>query len=212
MTIERRFLPQKTAAVETRADGDNKKIVGYAARFYNGTPETEFEMKPGVFERIMPQAFTEALAKDDVRALVNHDPSLILGRNTAGTLRMSVDRVGLRYEIDPPDTTAGRDARVSIERGDMTGSSFGFLVRSGGSKWRQAEGRSIRELHSVELLDVSVVTYPAYQASETGVGLRSQQEVAAIDAELAEWKSSRTADDTEKLRRDVAVRMAEIGD
>ena len=95
----------------------------------------------------------------------------MLGRCSAGTLRLSIDDVGLRYEIDPPDTQSGRDCVTSIERGDMTGSSFGFNVTS--QAWRDEsvddEQYSIREITGVELFDVSPVTYPAYEGTSTGV-------------------------------------------
>jgi len=123
----RRYTPARGAKVETRADG-NKVICGYAAVFYNSAdPGTQYELWPGNVERIMPTAFDRAIReKDDCRALVNHNPDLLLGRTSAGTLKLFADTVGLGYEIIPPNTQAAKDCIASIERGDMTGSSFGF--------------------------------------------------------------------------------------
>jgi HK97 family phage prohead protease len=93
-----------------------------------------------------------------------------MGRTTSGTLRLSVDDKGLRYEVDIPDTTAGRDLLVSLKRGDITQSSFAFIVEE--DSWDQGEKGAIRTIKKVSrLYDVSAVTYPAYE--EASVGLRS---------------------------------------
>ena len=90
--------------VECRqGDGSNGMISGYAAVFYDGTPETEFELWDGAVERVFPEAF-KAVGESDVMALFNHQPSLVLGRSGAKTLRLAVDKKGLRYEIDPGET------------------------------------------------------------------------------------------------------------
>merc|ERR1712167_189744 len=100
--------------------------------------------------------------RDDERALFNHNPDLILGRTIANTLNISVDEKGLRYEFDAPDTTIGNDLLVSLKRGDITQSSFGFIVEE--DSWdNDKEGKVIRTIEKVSrLLDVSPVTYPAY--------------------------------------------------
>ncbi|GAF69242.1 unnamed protein product, partial [marine sediment metagenome] len=147
-------------------------LVGYAAVFYRkGDPATEYELWDGVVERVMPGAFDRALReKDDVRGLFNHDRTLLLGRTSSGTMRLSVDQVGLKYAIDVPDTQAGRDVIIVAERGDLSGSSFSFLPDdSGGVLWREEEDGDIRELHSVKLYDVGPVTFPAYEGTTAGV-------------------------------------------
>ena len=103
-----------------------------------------------------------------MRALFNHDPNLILGRTTAGTLKLSVDERGLKYSFTAPDTTTGRDLMVSLERGDVSQSSFGFIVEE--DDWDEDEnGMTIRTIKKVgRLLDVSPVTYPAYPDAEVG--------------------------------------------
>jgi Escherichia/Staphylococcus phage prohead protease len=118
-------------------------------------------------------AFDRALADKttDVRALFNHDPSMLLGRESSGTLKLSVDSEGLPFEVDLPNTSVGRDVRELAERGDLTGASFGFIP--GEDEWsRTKDGRQLRTHMSVaRLVDVSVVTFPAYQGA--GVMLRS---------------------------------------
>lgn len=164
MDIERRFL---TARVEVRAEGESKTIRGHAAVF-----DKLSDNLGGFREKIAPGAFDSVMG-DDVRALFNHDPNLILGRTASGTARISVDDEGLVYEIDPPDTQLGRDLVVSMTRGDVTQSSFAFTVGEDDYD-EDDEGRVIRTIRSFKrLYDVSPVTYPAYP--DASVGLRGFQ-------------------------------------
>ena len=175
--METRFLLCDSCEViiEDRGEGKQPVITGYAAVFYDGTKNTEYQLWPGAVERVMPGAFAKSVG-DDVRATFNHDPSLILGRTKKGkTLRLSVDDKGLRYEIDPPDTQAGRDLMTSLKRGDVTGSSFSFAVDgAAGENWtKDGSGNQVRELRLVKLFDVGPVTFPAYkltQASARHIG------------------------------------------
>lgn len=152
---------------ELRIEGENSpKIVGYAAKYNAWSVDLG-----GFREIIRPGAFKRAVSEEqDVRALVDHDSSMILGRTKSGTLRMSEDAVGLRVEIDPPDTSIAKDVMESIRRGDIDGMSFGFVTRK--DEWRNGKGGEMqRELIDVDLFDVSVVTYPAYP--DTSVAMRS---------------------------------------
>jgi uncharacterized protein len=143
------------------------RIAGRAALF-----DSVSEDLGGFRERIRPGAFGASLAADDVRALFNHDPNVILGRNRAGTLRLAEDERGLGIEIDPPDTQAARDLMVSIARGDVSQMSFGFSVAAGGQVWeKDARGGVLRTLTAVRLFDVSPVVFPAYP--DTGVAVRA---------------------------------------
>lgn len=177
--------------LEARADG-KPTVVGYAAVFHRaGDPGTEYELYDDLVEAVAPGCFDRALReKDDCRALVNHDPGQLVGRASAGTLRLSVDATGLRYEIDPPDTQAGRDMVESVRRGDMTGSSFAFQVRSLTYSKRD-DGRYQRTLNDVALFDVGPVTYPAYGGASAGVRSADGAEGrAAFEA----WRRSQAAD------------------
>lgn len=194
-SIERRFtsIPAARARIETRADGQ-KLIVGYAAVFYRAEdPGTEYQLWSDYLERVAPGAFTRAMAEDDVRGLVNHDPNQLLGRASAKTLALSVDAVGLRYEITPPDTQAGRDALVSLERGDLTGSSFSFIARKTTYTDETVDGhtRTIAVLEDVQLFDVGPVTFPAY--GSTTSGLRSADGIEATLAARHAWRVERQA-------------------
>jgi|YNPBryulayer2012_1023412.scaffolds.fasta_scaffold00386_4 HK97 family phage prohead protease len=152
---------------ETKAQADALSIVvGYAALY-----DTLSVDLGGFRERILPGAFARALAADaDVRALINHDESLLLGRTLSGTLVLSDDQRGLRVQIALPNTTYARDLVVLLERGDISQMSFAF--RAVRDRFIKEGGEVVRELAEVELYDVSVVTYPAYP--ETTADLRSR--------------------------------------
>ena len=123
-------------------------------------------------EKVRKGAFAESIGRDDIRALFNHDPNYVLGRNRAGTLELVEDNVGLRVRITPPDTSWARDITTSIRRGDISQMSIGFVVED--DEWSSKDGIDTRELKKVRLFDVSPVTFPAYTA--TDVGVRAMQE------------------------------------
>jgi HK97 family phage prohead protease len=148
--------------IEARSEEGAGTLVGYAAVFNSPT-----EIGTWFTEVIAPGAFAEAIRNDDVRALFNHRDSEVLGRTKAGTLRLSEDARGLRYEIDLPDTSLGKDLRVSIERGDITGSSFTFYAKR--EEWDETVSPPKRTVLEVELLDVGPVTFPAYPDTEVAM-------------------------------------------
>lgn len=135
----------------------------------------------GFHEEIAPGAFDRALEEDDVRFLLEHDPRWILGRTSAGTLRLSVDRRGLVVDADLPDTSYARDAAVNLELGNLSQMSFAFNVRDGGEEVSTLkDGTTLRRLTDVTLSDVSIVTYPAY--TSTDAALRAFEERCAMQA------------------------------
>ena len=163
--MERRVFPVE---VRVKRDADGKpQIVGHAAVF-----DSLSEDLGGFREKIAPGAFKRALKEQqDVRALFNHDPNVVLGRTKNGTLRLEEDDDGLLSEIDPPDTQVARDLMVSMERGDVDQMSFGFVTKK--DEWEETEGGDIRTLLDVDLYDVSPVTFPAYP--DTDVAVRSHE-------------------------------------
>lgn len=162
---ERRFN-QQAATGEIRAN-ESGEISGYAAVFYDGSEGSEFELWNGATERITPGAFKRSIeSQQDTRALFNHEPDKLLGRISAGTLRLEEDGRGLRYTITMGETSTAKDVREMIKRGDLTGSSFSFTIAEGGEEWRDTdEGRQIRHITDVNLLDVGPVTFPAYSGT-----------------------------------------------
>ena len=183
--MERRYL-QLDQPIEIREEeGSPPSIRGYAAVFYRSSdPGTEFEVMEGVKERIDAGAFNRAITEShDVAALMNHDPNMLLGRSSAGTLKLETNRRGLLYEISLPDTSVGRDVHESVRRGDLKGSSFAFRVT--GERWSTGEQGEVREITDVTLIDVGPVTHPAYKA--TTAGLRDE-DLAECRTSLGLWK------------------------
>lgn len=134
----------------------------------------------GGWEAIGRGAFDAVLGRnEDVVALRDHDPALLLGRTSSGTLRLGTDDEGLTFEVDLPDTAYARDVRELVRRGDLAGASFGFLP--GADEITTApDGRQLRTHTSVKrLLDVSVVALPAYDG--TSVTLRSWRPSPGLD-------------------------------
>jgi hypothetical protein len=151
---------ERRTSFELRAAGDAKspRLVGYAAVF--DSPSQDLG---GFTEIVRPGAFTRTLASDrDPLALVHHMPQLVLGRRSAGTLKLFQDGKGLGFEISVPPTTAARDLLVSVERGDVRGASFAFSVPTGGDAWDVRGGKVVRELRDVDLAEITITASPAY--------------------------------------------------
>jgi len=160
----------KMMEVEKREDKPTR-LVGYAAVFNQAT-----ELYPGYFERIANGAFTRTLKEGaDVRALVDHDPSKIIGRSTAdpATLDLEENAKGLKVSITPPDTQVGRDIVESVSRGDVDQMSFAF--RTVAYEWEEKGDTATRTLTDVDLFDVSIVTYPAYPQTSVAVRCLERQ-------------------------------------
>jgi HK97 family phage prohead protease len=163
-------------AVESRSEdgAEREYVVGYAAKF------GVLSLDLGDFvERLDPGAFAIVAERRgrrrplETRALWNHDPNYPLARYP-GTLKLSVDDVGLRYEFPVPDTSYGRDIASNIQAGIVKGSSFSFTVPQGGDSWAVEDGRSVRTIQRIDsLLDVGPVTFPAYPDADVKVAQRS---------------------------------------
>lgn len=164
-TRELRLLSGLT--IEKREDGEDymPTIRGYAAVFDTETVIGGSDW--GFREKIAKGAFTEAIRTSDVRALYNHDEEYVLGRVKSGTLRLAEDDRGLKVEIDPPDTQDARDLIKRMQRGDIDQMSFAFTMEGGVQTWDESGDMPLRIIEKVgDLLDVSVVTYPAYPETE----------------------------------------------
>ncbi|GEQ22279.1 hypothetical protein CBU02nite_27850 [Clostridium butyricum] len=153
--------------LKTRSEGENMTIEGYFVVFNSQT-----ELWQGAYEEIAPQALDNTLS-NDIRALINHDTRLVLGRNKSGTLDLKVDSRGLwgSIKINPNDTDAV-NLYERVKRGDVDQCSFGFNVTSEETDWRE-DGTVKWTITGVDLHEVSVVTFPAYE--DTGVAARSKE-------------------------------------
>jgi len=202
-------VEQRVAAtsVEIRSNADGSwQLEGLAAVF--DSPSQDL----GGFTEVLKRgAFKNVLRSSDLdcRALVNHDPNMLIGRTTNGTLQLEETPRGLKYTVQVPDTTVGRDLRVLLERGDLSQSSFAFRVSQDGQSWEDdpSTGGLVRTITNVSsLMDCSVVTYPAYTAATAGVADQtssrsSEQGTRADGAEQGEQ-----ADDLARRREEERAR------
>lgn len=184
--------------VEARADDEKRTLVGYAAVFNSDTTIGDY-----FIERIAPGAFAETIGDGDIRALVDHDPGRVVGRTKSGTLRLVEDSKGLRAEIDVPDTSDGRDLWTLVERGDISGMSFGFRVTK--QEWDESGDMPIRTIRGIELFEVSAVAFPAYD--DTTIGVRSLEAIRA-EAEAARADEQRKAENKAAAERRIIGKRA----
>lgn len=167
---------------KTREDGEDLIIEGYFAVF-----NSNYEIAPGLSESIAPGAFQKSLA-NDVRALTNHDTTLVLGRTKAHTLEISEDSHGLfgRVKINPNDQDA-MNLYQRVKRGDVDQCSFGFDITDEETDYRE-DGSMHWTIKDVILYEVSCCTFPAYQ--ETSISARSAERDAAMKRRAEAWKET----------------------
>jgi hypothetical protein len=167
---------------QTREDGDNLKIEGYFAVF-----DGVYEMAPGLTESIAPGAFTKTLSRD-IRALTNHDTTLVLGRTKAHTLELREDNHGLwgSITINPKDSDA-MNLYERVKRGDVDQCSFGFDIRSEDTDIRE-DGSIHWTIREVDLYEVSACTFPAYE--ETSISARAKERDQIQERALNAWKET----------------------
>lgn len=169
----------------TREEEGNKSIEGYFAVF-----NSVYDIAPGMSESIAPGAFSKSLA-GDIRALVNHDTSLVLGRTKAGTLVLREDSRGLWGHIDiNPNDVAAMDLYARVQRGDVDQCSFGFEIRSQDTDIKE-DGSIHWTLTEIELYEVSCCTFPAYE--ETSISARTAERDNIRKRETEAWREKAKA-------------------
>lgn len=154
-------------------------LVGYGIVF-----NRDSDNLGGFVERISPRAVAKTVGdqRANLRSLFNHNEDHLLGTVGDGSLRLSVDEVGVRYEVDLPDTTAGRDVAVLARSGRLRGSSFQFITRS--DDWEpRDDGTALRTVTELELHELGPVTNPAYPDTAT-VGLAVRSLAASLDGDV----------------------------
>ncbi|WP_270578002.1 HK97 family phage prohead protease [Caldibacillus thermoamylovorans] len=169
--------------LKTRAEQEDEMIIeGYFVVF-----NSETELWPGAYEEISPEAFNNTLS-NDVRALINHDTSMVLGRNKAGTLELKVDSRGLwgKIKVNPNDTDAV-NLYERVKRGDVDQCSFGFQILNEETEYRE-DGSIKWTIKEVDLFEVSVCTFPAYE--DTGVSAR-KRDFAEIEKRKLDKKKAK---------------------
>jgi len=162
--VEKRFFP-----VFTETKDENKDAVSFIGRAIIYDSETS--ICDGVLEKIAKNAFEHSANTDDIRCLFNHDPNLVIGRTTSGTLKLKKQEDGIYFHVSPPNTEWSRNLIESVKRGDITQCSFGFTVDDEIFN-TSSNGNICRTIRDGKLFDVSIVTYPAYE--ETVVQVRKK--------------------------------------
>lgn len=184
---DRKARQMRSMATEFRAkDTDGKKYIeGYFSTF-SGV----YELWPGATESIDPHAFDDALG-DDIRALIDHETRLVLGRNKAGTLELRVDTHGLwgRIEINEADSDA-MNLYARVQRGDVSQCSFGFDILSENTDFRE-DGSVHWTIEKVKLYEVSCVTFPAYE--DTNIAARKDEYDQIKKRRVDAWRETMKA-------------------
>lgn len=168
------------ADFKTRSEGEEKRIEGYFSVF-----DSVYNIAPGLSESVAPGAFKDTLG-GDVRALIDHDTRLVIGRSSAGTLELREDGHGLfgSVLINPNDSDA-MNLYARVERGDVSGCSFGFDILSEHYDVRE-NGDVHWTIDSVKLYEVSVCTFPAYEDTGVQARQRDAEEIRIREAEA--WR------------------------
>lgn len=179
---EHRLMRSIESPFTTREDSGDFYIEGYFSVF-----NSDYELWPGATESIAPGAFSETLS-DDVRALIDHESHLVLGRNKAGTLELKEDSRGLwgRIKINQADQDA-MNLYERVKRGDVDQCSFGFQILEEDTNWKES-GDVHWTIRKVRLFEVSVVTFPAYEETSVSARKRDLEEIEKRKTEA--WKES----------------------
>lgn len=178
--MERRQVRSIPTQFETREDGENLSIEGYFAVF-----DSNYEIAPGMSESIRPGAFSRTIS-GDIRALINHDTTLVLGRTKANTLELREDSHGLwgKISVNPKDGDA-MNLYERVKRGDVDQCSFGFEIRSQDTDITE-DGSIHWTLTDVDLYEVSCCTFPAYK--ETNISARSAERDEIMERKAQAWR------------------------
>ena len=208
-SVERRDI--RIEDFELRAAGDGMSFSGYAAVFNSPSQPLPFTevIAPGAFKRTLTR-------RNNIRMLLNHDTSRVLGTTRSGTLRLQEDSRGLHVEADLPDTTYGRDLSVVMQRGDVDAMSFGFSVPPKGDRW--SDDGAHRTLLEVRLHEVSVVTFPAFEATSAHVrdysllASRYDADVDAIADAISALESGTLNEDQATLLRELVGKSVPLPD
>lgn len=193
---------------EIREIEGKKYLVGYPLKWNQLSRSMGWgfkeKFKAGAFSEVLAQDFRNNIAFDTI-ALFNHNEDLILGRRSASTLEVGEDESGLYYRIEIPETTAGKDLTISVNRRDVIGSSFSFTAATDGVAWySDPDEGEIREISKVKYLwDVSPVVNPAYAQSTVEVAQRSYN--AWKDSKKEVEKPVSRSWETDAMKREIEM-------
>lgn len=172
MVKEIRYIPAMSLSIREDANPDVMAIKGYVVKFNERSSLLYDEW----YERVAKGAFAKSLQQNTIKALWNHNSDIVLGSTKSNTLKLIEDDVGLRFDLELPNSSQAKDIYESIKRGDVDGVSFGFYIRENGDKWEYLKEEDVyeRTLLDIDLIEISPTPFPAYPTSE--VGKRSLEE------------------------------------
>ena len=183
--------------VEIREEEGKNYLDGYVVEF-----EKQSHLIWFFREKVRKGAFEETLRNDTIKGLFNHNTDLVLGSTKSGTLKLQEDDRGLKFELELPNTTAGKDAAESIKRGDIDGVSFGF--QSITDEWDETDPQEpIRTLVKVKLFEISPTAFPAYPDSQ--VSARSVKDAYKRFADTAQG-----SDQSAEIKRKQVLRKRKL--
>ena len=198
--VEKEIRTFEVKDLELRQEGESNKVVGYASVFNTLSNDL------GNFREIIAPGAFDGRLDDDVRLMVNHE-GLPLARTTNGTMRLSTDDTGLKYEAEIANTSTGRDILELLKDGTVNQSSFAFTVED--DSWEVSEGINVRTINKVSrLYDTSIVTYPAY--NQASVALRSleawkkEEDEKVMKENLEKEKEEREKEEKDLTKRSLA--------
>ena len=164
-TVERNVgIDVKISAKSNNVKGSIGELSGYAIKFNKpSVAEAPFT------EYIAPHAL-DRVDMSKVLVLYDHNYANVLGRVDAGTLDLSIDKVGLKFTVQVPDTSLGRDVYANVKAGNLKGMSFGFTVAKGGDSWNRMNTKPTRTINKIEKInEISIVSMPAYDDTSVNV-------------------------------------------
>ena len=175
-------------------------IKGYVVKFNDRSQLLYDEW----YERVAKGAFAKSLEQNTIKALWNHNSDIVLGSTKSRTLQLVEDDIGLRFELELPNSSQAKDIYESIKRGDVDGVSFGFYVRENGDKWEYLKEEDIyeRTLLDIDLIEISPTPFPAYPTSE--VGKRS------LEAHNLKSKEERVLEELKKAQVNAMIELLKI--
>lgn len=196
---EIRYIPAMSLEVRNSSD-DVMAIKGYVVKFNDRSQLLYDEW----YERVAKGAFAKSLEQNTIKALWNHNSDIVLGSTKSRTLQLVEDDIGLRFELELPNSSQAKDIYESIKRGDVDGVSFGFYVRENGDKWEYLKEEDIyeRTLLDIDLIEISPTPFPAYPTSE--VGKRS------LEAHNLKSKEERVLEELKKAQVNAMIELLKI--
>lgn len=197
---EIRYIPSMSLEIRKDNEKDVMAVKGYVVKFN----ERSCLLYDEWYERVAKGAFAKSLEQNTIKALWNHNSDIVLGSTKSRTLKLEEDDIGLRFDLELPNSSQAKDIYESIKRGDVDGVSFGFYIRDNGDKWEYLKDEDVyeRTLLDIDLIEISPTPFPAYPTSE--VGKRS------LEKNNLKTKEQRVLEKNKKARLNAIIELLKI--